>query len=289
MSPLHVTRLLVPFLLTALVGCGGSPKPTDLQAEEAAPQPKAAPAAMVSAGPDSLPRAYATFEQAIRPADQPPAGATRPPDATFTGFPVFKLMRQVREDWPAIRFEDDEGRPVSWIVTMETQLGAIEISVLPHLAPNHARHFLALVKAGYYKGMRFDRIRQEELVDAGGQVTARVEQLEAGCPLGTGETAGGGLGYWLRHESHPDARHAIGMVGACRDEEADTACSRFFILLSDSPHLDGHQVIFAKVTKGLDVARAILKQSSDATGEGKPPVLIETASAKSTVAPTPRP
>jgi len=243
----------------------------------------------MSAGPGSLPKMDAAFEQAIRPADQPPAGANRPPDATFTGFPVFKLMRQVREDWPAIRFEDDEGRPVSWIVTMETQLGAIEISMLPHLAPNHARHFLALVRAGYYKGMRFDRIRQEELVDAGGQVTARVEQLEAGCPLGTGETAGGGLGYWLRHETHPNAKHAIGMVGACRDEEADTGCSRFFILLSDSPHLDGHQVIFAKVTKGLDVARAILRQSSDASGEGKPPVIIETASANSKAASAPSP
>ena len=34
------------------------------------------------------------------------------------------------------------------------------------------------------------------------------------CSSCHGETAGGGLGYWLRHETNPEAGHAVGMVGA---------------------------------------------------------------------------
>jgi len=285
MNAIHPAWLILPVALACFTGCGGgSSKPgTSAQNPGVLPQANSGGETKIATGPNKTDAKalHLPFEQAIRPADQPPAGADRPPDTTFTGLSVFKVMRQVREDWANIRFGDEAGKPVTWIVTLETELGPIEITMLPELAPSHARNFLALVRAGYYKGMRFDRIRQEELVDNTGQVTARVEQLEAGCPLGTGETAGGGLGYWLRHEANPEAVHAIGMVGACRDEETDTACARFFILLSDSPHLNGHQAIFGKVTKGLDVAKAILKRSSESGDAGKPPVLVQNAKAQS--------
>lgn len=227
----------------------------------------------------NVPALSLPFEAAIRPSDQPPANAGRPPDTTFTGQPVFKIMRRVQEDWSEIRFADDSGNPLRWVVELETDLGPIEIEMLPQLAPNHARHFLALVRAGYYRGMRFDRVRQEELVDGGGQTSARLEQLEGGCPLGTGETGGGSLGYWLKHETSDQAHHVAGMVGACRDEEADTGGARFFILLSESPHLDGHQPLFGKVTRGLEVARAIMAQGVG-SGMEKPPVTIKQAMAK---------
>lgn len=284
MNAIRPAWLFLPVALAGFTGCGGGASNPGTSGEQKTSGPASAEGAEIAkadpkAGATEAKALHLSFEQAIRPADQPPAGADRPPDTTFTGLSVFKIMRQVREDWPNIRFSDDAGKQVVWTVTLETEQGPIEITMLPQLAPNHARNFLALVRAGYYKGMRFDRIRQEELVDNAGQVTARVEQVEAGCPLGTGETAGGGLGYWLRHEAHPEAGHAIGMVGACRDEETDTGCSRFFILLSDSPHLNGHQSIFGKVTKGLDVAKAILKRSSDSGETGKPPVLILNAKA----------
>lgn len=283
MNAIHPAWLIFPVALASFMGCGGSSSKPATSAQEPSVTPQAISAGETKTvpGPDKTDAKLLQlpFEQAIRPADQPPAGANRPPDTTFTGLSVFKVMRQVREDWANIRFVNEAGKPLIWTVTLETELGPIEITMLPQFAPSHARNFLALVRAGYYKGMRFDRIRQEELVDNAGQVTARVDQLEAGCPLGNGETAGGGLGYWLRHEVNPNAVHAIGMVGACRDEETDTACARFFILLSDSPHLNGHQAIFGKVTKGLELAKEILKRSGDA---GKPPVLIQDAKAGST-------
>lgn len=285
MSKNHWAWLILPVAVSGLTGCGGGSSKPGTSATETGVSSQATSSKETKTAPGPVKTEAKVlplpFEQAIRPADQPPAGADRPPDTTFTGLSVYKLMRQVREDWANIRFGNEAGKPVIWTVTLETELGPIEITMLPQSAPNHARNFLALVRAGYYKGMRFDRIRQEELVDNTGQVTARVEQLEAGCPLGTGETAGGGLGYWLRHEADPEAVHAIGMVGACRDEETDTACARFFMLLSDSPHLNGHQAIFGKVTNGLEVAKAILKRSSESGDAGKPPVLIQNAVARS--------
>jgi peptidyl-prolyl cis-trans isomerase B (cyclophilin B) len=276
----------------ALVGCGSSKpieatpsgtqaaSPVSTNASEpqgASPNSSAEKASVtLNASALSLP-----FESAVRPADQPPVNAGRPPDTTFTGLPVYKIMRRVQDDWPEIRFVDDSGKPLRWIVDLNTDLGAIQIEMLPQLAPNHARNFLALVRAGYYRGMRFDRVRQEELVDAGGKESARVDQLEAGCPLGTGESGGGSLGYWMKHETSEQAHHVVGMVGACRDEEADTGGARFFILMSESPHLDGHQVLFGRVTRGLDVARAIMAQAHGAVaGMEKPPVTIKEIQAR---------
>ena len=275
-------------LLPAFAGCGSS-SPTEpatasgsQPASTVAPTPIAAQggSANSSAEKDSVVMNASAlslpFESAVRPADQPPANAGRPPDTTFTGLPVYKIMRRVQEDWPEIRFVDDSGKPLRWLVDLNTDLGAIQIEILPQLAPNHARNFLALVRAGYYRGMRFDRVRQEELVDAGGKESARLDQLEAGCPLGTGESGSGSLGYWLKHETSEQAHHVVGMVGACRDEESDTGGARFFILMSESPHLDGHQVIFGRVTRGLEVARAIMIQAHGAgAGTEKPPVTIK--------------
>ena len=83
-----------------------------------------------------------------------------------------------------------------------------------------------------------------------------VEVLEGGCPLGTGDSGVGSLGYWLKPEFSKD-EHDVGTVGACHGEEPDTAACRFYITLSKAPFLDGNFTIFGKVTQGLDVARRI--------------------------------
>lgn len=44
-----------------------------------------------------------------------------------------------------------------------------------------------------------------------------------------------------------------------RGEEANTATTNFFILVSDSPHLDGTFAAFGRVIRGIDVADEINK------------------------------
>ena len=126
---------------------------------------------------------------------------------------------------------------------------------MPELAPNHVRNFIVLARIGYFDGLCFDRIHNEV-----GDVA--LSRLEAGCPLGDGESGTGSIGYWMKDEltSGESMTHAEGVVGACRLVEADTAATKFYINLSKAPFLDGNDTLFGKVSQGLDVARIIAQQ-----------------------------
>src|SRR5262249_864130 len=139
------------------------------------------------------------------------------------------------------------------IATLDTELGPIEITLRPELAPNHVRNFIDLCQAGYYDGLVFERTIHARSDDESG---AEVELIEGGCPLGTGEVGGGSLGYWLKSEFTAEP-HEAGTVGACHGADPDTACCRFYICLNKAPFLDGNFTVFGKVTKGLEIARQI--------------------------------
>jgi peptidyl-prolyl cis-trans isomerase B (cyclophilin B) len=205
-------------------------------------------------------RLQQSFAQATRPGDDPPAGTQRPVDETMTGKATGKLYSEVVRLWDEVRFTAD-GKPLEYAATIETDLGPIEIKLRPDLAPNHVRNFVALARAGYYDGLCFDRIHHEE--DEGDPKT-RLDEVEAGCPLGTGEPGLDHIGYWLNPEfddpQHPRATHEEGTVGACRGDELDSAACRFYITLNKAPYLDGNYTVFGKVTRGLDVVRKIFAQ-----------------------------
>jgi peptidyl-prolyl cis-trans isomerase B (cyclophilin B) len=87
-----------------------------------------------------------------------------------------------------------------------------------------------------------------------------VQLVEGGCPLGSGDSRVGSLGYWLKPEFSAEPLHDVGAVGASHYEEADTAACKFYIMLNKAPHLDGVYTVFGRVTKGLDVVRKIYTQ-----------------------------
>src|SRR5262249_36052492 len=88
----------------------------------------------------------------------------------------------------------------------------------------------------------------------------KVEIIEGGCPIGTGDPGFGSIGYWLKPEFSKDAHHVEGTVGACLGERPDSAACRFYITLSKAPVMDGERTIFGKVTRTLDVVRRITTQ-----------------------------
>ena len=199
------------------------------------------------------------FAKATRQGDDLPSGWERPPDTTVTGKSVFKLNQEVVRQWETIRFVTPDGKRLGYAATIETPLGSLDIDLRPDLAPNHVRNFVALARAGYYDGLFFDRIYHDEAVDDPKQ---RFDEIEAGCPLGTGEPGYGGIGYWLNPEFNPSDKvtHEEGTVGACRGYDKDSAACRFYITLSKFPNLDGNFTVFGKVTRGLDVAAKIFEQ-----------------------------
>jgi cyclophilin family peptidyl-prolyl cis-trans isomerase len=225
-----------------LVGCGKRQA-----APKAAPEP--APVVKKENPVEIDPRLAQSFKEATR--KEPPADGYRPPDKTLTGKSVGKLYTEVVNVWDTVRLADAAGQPIAYTAVLETELGSVEIALNSDVAPNHVRNFLALSRAGYYDGLVFERTVREK---AEGQPD--LELLEAGCPTGTGDIGSGSLGYWLKPEFN-DVTHDEGTVGACHGEEADTACCKFYILLSKAPFLDKHFTVFGKVTRGLDVARRI--------------------------------
>src|SRR5207244_7503839 len=134
--------------------------------------------------------------------------------------------------------------------------GSLTLALLPNVAPNHVRNFVALARAGYYDGLLFEHVIQQE----GDGPDARLELVEAGCPLGTGEAGIGHLGYWLPPEFSDKVKHEEGTVGACRADDPDTAGCRFYITLSKAPVMDGNFTVFGRVTSGLDVVRRIAQR-----------------------------
>lgn len=261
-------RLLLAGLLlgAGLTGCKKAKAPKLNSAQEAkATAPASAPDA----------RWKQSFAEATR---AEPVSDWTPPDTTLAGKSVGKVYEEVKKAWPATTLAGESGKLLAFSATLETELGTVEIALRPDWAPNHVRNFVALAQAGYYDGLVFDHVHREVSED---NPAVKLELIEAGCPLGTGDTGSGSIGYWLKPEFDANVHHEEGTVGAFHTEEKDTAATRFYITLTKAPLLDGNYTVFGKVTKGLDIARKIFEQPTqsaddDGSGSYKPlkPVVI---------------
>ena len=257
-------RSLTAGLLAGSVALGGCDKEAE---PEAAPVGDAAVVAtpVVSATeknaapvPAARDAQHQAFADAVRNADNPPADAERPPDETVSKKPVHRILESVRGNWDSIRFTSASGKKIVYTAVVDTSAGSMQVALFGDLAPNHVRNFIALAKAGYY-----DQLFVEKSIHESNPTTnTEVHILEAGCPLGTGQTEGGSIGYWLKQEFTPGDKmtHEEGTVGACHAQDPDTAGTRFYINLTKAPFLDGNFTIFGKVVEGLDVLRKIAKE-----------------------------
>jgi cyclophilin family peptidyl-prolyl cis-trans isomerase len=294
----HLAAVLLAGGLGVL-GCGQKPQhdhasvveekpaaawPTVRQGDhDPAPAPKAVAAVTQPHGGEeasttAAPRdhQHLAFADAVLGPDSPPAESSPPVDRIVTGKSGPKLFDKVRLAWDTVRFVSPAGKRIDYTAEVVTSRGTIRIALLPELAPNHVRNFVVLARAGYFDGLCFDRIHNEV-------GDAALSRLEAGCPLGTGESGTGSIGYWMKDELTPGEKmtHDEGVVGACRLIEADTAATKFYINLCKAPFLDGNDTLFGKVTEGLDVARIISQQpvvhDPEDAGRARPktPVVIQ--------------
>jgi cyclophilin family peptidyl-prolyl cis-trans isomerase len=260
-SPRAPRHLAAALLLGALgsTGCGQKEPPAAAPEAKAPAASEARPEGKPEVKPPAPPardRLHQAFAEATRDGDNPPVGALKPPDETASSKPVFRLLEDVTRLWDQVRFTTPAGKKIAYTAVIATSEGEVRIELLPELAPNHVRNFICLARAGYYDELFFDRCRHEEI---NGQA---LQALEGGCPLGSGDSITGSIGYWLKDELVPadKATHEAGAVGACRGEEADSAATRFYITLDKAPFLDGNFTLFGKVVQGLDVVRRIYAQ-----------------------------
>jgi peptidyl-prolyl cis-trans isomerase B (cyclophilin B) len=177
-----------------------------------------------------------------------------PVERTAAGKPIGPMFERVKHGWDGVQLVTSDNKKLTYVATLDTESGPIEITMRPELAPNHVRNFVALIQAGYYDGLVFERTVTEQ------GPNGLVELIEGGSPDGGVNQNTDGIGYWLKPEISPEAKHEEGAVGAPHGIEDDTAACRFYIMISKSPVLDGHWTVFGKVTKCMDVARSIFHQ-----------------------------
>jgi len=144
------------------------------------------------------------------------------------------------------------------LVSIETELGVIEISVQDDLGPLAAANFVALAACGFYDGVTFHRAIPGFMI-------------QGGDPLGTGS---GGPGYEFPNDpvTVPYERGVVAMANAGRD----TNGSQFFIVLEEYNPPSPDYSIFGRVTSGMEVADAIAA-AADAEYPSDP-VVIESVS-----------
>lgn len=135
------------------------------------------------------------------------------------------------------------------IVTIEMEDGSIiKAELYPEIAPNTVNNFISLVSKGFYDGVIFHRI-----IDG--------FMIQGGDPEGSGM---GGPGYNIHGEFSSNGfpnelKHGLGVLSMARSMMPNSAGSQFFIMLGDSPHLDGEYAAFGQVIEGIEVVEKLGK------------------------------
>jgi len=151
------------------------------------------------------------------------------------------------------------------IVSIELENGKVmKGELFPDKAPNTVSNFIALANGKYYDGLIFHRCIPGFMI-------------QGGCPKGTGT---GGPGYSIKGEFAQNGvanpiRHTKGVLSMARSMMKDSAGSQFFIMTSDSPHLDGSYAAFGKVLEGLEVSDAIVNVPTDRSDRPSVPQVIQ--------------
>ena len=134
----------------------------------------------------------------------------------------------------------------------------------PEYAPQSVGNFIALANSGFYDGLIFHRVIPGFMI-------------QGGDPRGMGI---GGPGYCIKGEFAANGvnnpiKHTYGVLSMARSMAKDSAGSQFFIMTSDSPHLDGSYAAFGKVLEGMDVAEEIVKTPRDPADKPLEPQVME--------------
>jgi peptidyl-prolyl cis-trans isomerase B (cyclophilin B) len=139
------------------------------------------------------------------------------------------------------------------VVTIEMENGRImKVELYPEIAPNTVNNFISLIKKGFYDGVIFHRVIPGFMI-------------QGGDPEGSGM---GGPGYGIRGEFSKNnfangLKHDRGVISMARSMMPNSAGSQFFIMVANSPHLDGQYAGFGQVIEGIEVADEIVSVSRD--------------------------
>ena len=127
----------------------------------------------------------------------------------------------------------------SYIATIRTEVGDIEVELFAGIAPETVNNFIFLAQEGFYDNLIFHIVDEGFAANAG----------DPSCTVGSGSLCkrSGGPGYQLTEGPVGDfERGVLGMANG----------SQFFIVLTDSDQFDDFTA-FGRIVSGLDVAEQV--------------------------------
>lgn len=150
-------------------------------------------------------------------------------------------------------------KPLTGIVkaTIETSKGNIELELDADKAPLTVQNFVNYVNKGHYNGTIFHRVIPGFMIQGGG-FTADMSQKATDTPIPC--------------ESKNGLKNARGAIAMARTSNPHSATAQFFINVADNasldyPSFDGWgYAVFGKVTRGLEVADAIVAVPTKSVG-----------------------
>ena len=164
---------------------------------------------------------------------------------------------------PAVMAEPFDGAPVDKMaaqcVTLETEIGAIQLEMIPEVAPESVRNFLNLAVTGAFDTTTFSRVVKDFVIQGGNLATSERWSAELSKRASRKIPDEPGL-----------IKHVRGIVSMARPDEPNSASTHFFILVGNGSHLDGKFAAFGRVIKGIEVADAINRAPVDGEKPVKP-------------------
>ena len=144
-------------------------------------------------------------------------------------------------------------------VSLETELGVIDIEMIPEVAPESVRGFLNLVATGALDTTTFSRTVKDFVIQGGNLATSEKWNEKLARRMARTLPDEPGL-----------IKHVRGIVSMAKTQEPNSATTHFFILVGGGQHLDGKFAAFGRVTKGIEVADEINKAPADGEKPNKP-------------------
>tara|TARA_B100001750_G_scaffold138412_1_gene110259 strand:+ start:369 stop:995 length:627 start_codon:yes stop_codon:yes gene_type:complete len=136
---------------------------------------------------------------------------------------------------------------------IETEFGKMVIRFFPNEAPGHVENFKKLAKEGFYDGTTFHRVIPGFMIQGGDPLTKDGDRSNDGT---------GGPGYSINAEFNSKP-HNRGILSMARSSDPNSAGSQFFIMVKNTPSLDGQYTVFGEVIENIETADSIVSQPRD--------------------------
>jgi cyclophilin family peptidyl-prolyl cis-trans isomerase len=126
--------------------------------------------------------------------------------------------------------------------------GAVDIELLPEVAPLHVERIVLLTERGSYDNVLFHRVIEGFMAQTGDVQFGKADGAEFNAAYAG---SGGSELADVKAEFNAES-FTRGAVGAARTSDPDTFNSQFFICFNDCTFLDGDYTVFGRVVSGME-------------------------------------